>query len=93
MRRRSYAVWWNEGDGARHAGKLELGPLHASLARIGERHDSTSAQVALAWLLRRPAVTGTIVGIRNAQEAEQLPGAAALRLAPDELREIETAAP
>jgi len=72
---------------------LELGPLHAALARIGERHDSTSAQVALAWLLRRPGVTGTIVGIRNAQEAEQLPGAAALRLAPDELREIETAAP
>jgi len=35
MRRRSYAVWWNEGDGARHAGKLELGPLHALLAGNG----------------------------------------------------------
>jgi hypothetical protein len=32
MRRRSYAVWWNDGDGPRHAGKLELGPLHALLS-------------------------------------------------------------
>jgi len=35
MRRRSYAVYWNEGDGPRHAGKLELGPLHALLSGNG----------------------------------------------------------
>jgi len=35
MPRRSYAVWWNEGDGPRHAGKLELGPLHALLSGNG----------------------------------------------------------
>ena len=28
MPKRSYAIWWNEGDGPRHAGKLELGVLH-----------------------------------------------------------------
>ena len=72
---------------------LDLGPLHAALARIGERHGNTSAQVALAWLLHRPGVTGAIVGIRNEREAQQLPGAASLRLEPDELLEIETAAP
>ena len=33
--RRTYAVWWNEGDGARHAGKLELGRLHALLSGNG----------------------------------------------------------
>jgi hypothetical protein len=32
MRRRSYAVWWNEADSTRHAGKLEIGPLHVLLA-------------------------------------------------------------
>lgn len=32
MRRRSYAVWWTEGEGRRHAGKLELSPFHALLA-------------------------------------------------------------
>jgi len=72
---------------------LDLGPLHASLARIGARHDTTSAQVALAWLLHRSGVSGAIVGIRSEREAEQLPGAASLRLDPAELLEIETAAP
>jgi hypothetical protein len=33
--RRSYAVWWSEGDGPRHAGKLVLSPLHALLSGNG----------------------------------------------------------
>jgi hypothetical protein len=32
MRRSTYAIWWTEGNGPRHAGKLELGPLHALLS-------------------------------------------------------------
>jgi len=32
MRGRSYAIWWTEGDGRRHAGKVELSPFHALLA-------------------------------------------------------------
>jgi len=36
MRRRSYAIWWTEGDGPRHAGKLELGVLHALLSGNGD---------------------------------------------------------
>jgi len=36
MRRRSYAIWWNEGEGARHAGKLELGRLHVLLSGNGD---------------------------------------------------------
>jgi hypothetical protein len=35
MRPRSYAVWWEEGDGPRHAGKLQLGPLHLLLSGNG----------------------------------------------------------
>ena len=31
MRQTSYAVWWQEGDGPRHAGKLQLGRLHLLL--------------------------------------------------------------
>jgi hypothetical protein len=34
--RRSYAVWWNEGGGPRHAGRLELGRLHALLSGNGK---------------------------------------------------------
>jgi hypothetical protein len=29
MRRSSYAVWWNEGNGPRNVGKLEIRRLHA----------------------------------------------------------------
>jgi aryl-alcohol dehydrogenase-like predicted oxidoreductase len=73
--------------------QLELDPLRETLRAIGERHERSAAQVALAWVLRQPAVAGAIVGIRNEPEAEQLPGAADLHLDPDELQEIESAAP
>jgi aryl-alcohol dehydrogenase-like predicted oxidoreductase len=73
--------------------ELDLAALRATLTSVGDRHGGTAAQVALAWLLHQPGVAGAIVGVRTVREAEQLPGAARLQLAPDELREIETAAP
>jgi aryl-alcohol dehydrogenase-like predicted oxidoreductase len=71
---------------------LDLAPLRSTLRAIGQRHHATAAQVALAWVLQQPGVAGAIVGIRNEQEAAELPGAAALTLAADELQEIATAA-
>jgi hypothetical protein len=35
MHRRSYAVWWEDGDGARRTGRLEIGPLHALFSGNG----------------------------------------------------------
>jgi len=35
VQRNSYAVWWQEGAGARHAGKLQLGRLHLLLSGSG----------------------------------------------------------
>lgn len=72
---------------------LDLSALRGVLAEIAAAHSCSSAQVALAWLLSRPAVAGAIVGVRNEREAAELPGAAALRLTPDELRALEAAAP
>ncbi len=37
MRRRSYAIWWNEGNGPKHVGKLEIARLHALLSGNGSR--------------------------------------------------------
>jgi aryl-alcohol dehydrogenase-like predicted oxidoreductase len=73
--------------------QLDLGPLRSSLDRIGARSGSTAAQVALAWVLQAPAVTGAIVGVRSVREAQELPGAAGLRLDPADLEEIERALP
>jgi hypothetical protein len=35
MRKDAYAVWWQEAEGPRHAGKLELGSLHLLLSGNG----------------------------------------------------------
>lgn len=35
MRRSSYAVWWNEGNGPRQVGKFEIARLHALLSANG----------------------------------------------------------
>ena len=35
MRQKTYAVWWQDGDGPRHAGKLQLGDLHLLLCGNG----------------------------------------------------------
>lgn len=62
--------------------------LVEALRRIGQRHGLTPAAVAIAWVLRQPAVTGTIVGARRPEQVDGLLGAAALRLNADELAEI-----
>jgi len=72
---------------------LDLAPLRATLTRVGERHGATAAQVALAWVVGRPGVSGPIAGIRSEREAEQLPGVATIELDQDDLQEIETAVP
>ena len=35
MRKSTYAVWWQEAGGPRHAGKLQLGSLHLLLSGNG----------------------------------------------------------
>jgi aryl-alcohol dehydrogenase-like predicted oxidoreductase len=83
-----------EPDDFRHRhpfARLDLRRLRATLRSTGERRERRSAQVAIAWVLSHPAVAGAIVGIRSAQEAEQLVGAADLELDQDELSEIESA--
>jgi hypothetical protein len=37
MRRSSYAVWWNEGNGPRHIGKFEIARPHALLSGNGSK--------------------------------------------------------
>jgi aryl-alcohol dehydrogenase-like predicted oxidoreductase len=55
----------------------------------GKRHGRSPGEVAIAWTLRSPAVTGAIVGARSAMQAEGVMRAAELRLSADELAEIE----
>ena len=58
------------------------------LRAIGSRHSRTPGEVALAWTLRRPEVTGAIVGLRSAKQVEGVIGAADFRLSGAEAEEI-----
>jgi aryl-alcohol dehydrogenase-like predicted oxidoreductase len=58
------------------------------LRSIGKRRGYTPAEVAVAWVLHNPAVTGAIVGARRPGQVRGLIGAAGLRLSPRELAEL-----
>jgi aryl-alcohol dehydrogenase-like predicted oxidoreductase len=59
------------------------------LREVGERYGRPPGQLAIAWALRNPAVTGAIVGARNAKQVEGNVGAADLLLTDEEIAEIE----
>ncbi len=61
------------------------------LREIGARHGRNPGEVAIAWTLANPAVTGAIVGFRSPKQVEGVIGALELRLSSDEIAEIETA--
>jgi aryl-alcohol dehydrogenase-like predicted oxidoreductase len=63
--------------------------LVSLLRTIGVRHGRTPAEVAVAWVLHNPAVTGAIVGARKPGQIKPVLGAADFRLSPHELAEIE----
>ena len=69
---------------------LELVEL---LTDIGDRYGRTPAEVAIAWTLRLPAVTGAIVGARRPDQIDGIIGAMDFRLSESELDEIQAKLP
>jgi aryl-alcohol dehydrogenase-like predicted oxidoreductase len=62
------------------------------LRRVGARHGRNPGEVAIAWVLHNPAITGAIVGARNAKQVEGIMRAGELKLSAEEVHEIEGAA-
>jgi aryl-alcohol dehydrogenase-like predicted oxidoreductase len=62
------------------------------LRTVGARHGRNPGEVAIAWVLHNPAITGAIVGARNARQTEGVMRAGELKLSPEEIKEIEGAA-
>jgi aryl-alcohol dehydrogenase-like predicted oxidoreductase len=58
------------------------------LRAIGHHHGRSPGEVAVAWVLQNPAVTGAIVGARRPGQIKGLVGAAGFWLSPSELAEI-----
>jgi aryl-alcohol dehydrogenase-like predicted oxidoreductase len=63
--------------------------LVETLRAVGERYNATPGEIAIAWTLRNPAVTGAIVGVRNAEQVSGIAGAADIQLSVKDVREIE----
>lgn len=62
--------------------------LRDALRPIAARHGATVAEVAIAWSLGWPGVTGAIVGARSAEQVDGWIGAAAIALDERDLRAI-----
>jgi aryl-alcohol dehydrogenase-like predicted oxidoreductase len=59
------------------------------LRAVAKRHGCSPGEVAIAWTLRHPSVTGAIVGARNAKQVDGVIRGADLQLTAAEIAEIE----
>lgn len=63
------------------------------LREIAQRHGRSPGEVAIAWTLRLPSVTGAIVGARKAAQVDGFAKAMDFRLSKSEISEIENHLP
>jgi len=61
------------------------------MREIAAAHKAPPAQVALAWLLAKPAIAAPIIGARRLEHLDDALGAAELTLNDDELRQLDAA--
>jgi aryl-alcohol dehydrogenase-like predicted oxidoreductase len=61
-----------------------------AVVEVAGAHNVPPAQVALAWLLTKPALASVIVGAREEAQIVQTLGAAELHLAPEEVSRLDT---
>ena len=66
--------------------------LVETLRTIGKRRNATPGEVAIAWTLTNPAVTGAIIGVRSAEQVNGIAGPVEVHLAPDEIQDISQGA-
>jgi len=62
-----------------------------AMVQIAKRHNVPVPTVSIAWVLKHPAVTGAIVGVRNPKQADEIMGGATLQLTDEDIRQIEQA--
>ena len=82
---------WRKRDPEFREPKLTFNlKLVECLKRIGEKHGHSAGEVAIAWTLRQPAVTGAIVGARSARQVEGIIDANDFQLSEEDLALIES---
>jgi aryl-alcohol dehydrogenase-like predicted oxidoreductase len=82
---RRHAAWFQEPNLTIALGVVEV------LRDIAARHGRTVAEVAVAWTLHNPSVTGAIVGARRADQVDEFTRAADVTLDASDLARIDAA--
>lgn len=59
------------------------------IGKLARKHDATTAQVSLAWLIARPGVTSVLAGTRTPEQARENAAAADVTLSEEELDRID----
>ncbi len=63
----------------------------AALDNVAKSHNATQAQISIAWLIARPSITAPIASATNVDQLKQLVEATRLQLAPDEIKQLNSA--
>jgi len=56
---------------------------------IAQKHGKTPAQISLAWLMNKDEVYSPVVGVSKISQLDDLVGAAAIVLEPDDIQYLE----
>jgi aryl-alcohol dehydrogenase-like predicted oxidoreductase len=85
-------------ESGRHVGGSKEPPVYDpdklydiidAVVAVGEAHGVSGAQVALAWLLQRPAVTSVVIGGRSDAQFRDNLAAAELKLTPEDVARLD----
>ncbi len=60
-------------------------------AEVAQRHEASSAQIALSWVLHNPAVTSAVIGVHSVAQLHELVRATSLALSADDLAHLDHA--
>ncbi len=63
----------------------------SALDALAEKHQSTPAQISLAWLMARPSITAPIASATSLAQLDDLAKAAHLTLSPDDVEQLNQA--
>jgi aryl-alcohol dehydrogenase-like predicted oxidoreductase len=86
----------NSGEGASRRDKVDFPPIDRErtfdiidvLKAVAGRHGVSAAQIALAWVLAKPAVTAVIVGARRVNQLEDNLAAVDVVLSPQDIEDL-----
>jgi aryl-alcohol dehydrogenase-like predicted oxidoreductase len=87
----------NEKAGDSRRDEFDFPPINKEKAyniidimlEIGKQHNVTAAQVALAWMLRKPGITSIIIGAKKHDQLTDNIGSTRLQLSNDEMEKLD----